>query len=348
MRRAVAAGLGTCAVIACLAAVAAVGASSRTAAAAPVAHRASMTKITFMADYPRPPWVAQIPWVVAMNKGWYKQAGLDIHYVFPSTPSDPARFIGIGQADITVSYTPDLLTAASKGLKVSALASVFDRNVEGIMVWKDSGITTPKQLEGHTVAIYDFPMANLNWQTFSQHYGIDSSKVKKVSEGNYGVPLIVSNKVDAIDAAAPSELVDAELQAKKPARFWVYLKQNGIPNFYWFVIAGNSDWVKKNPAAAKTFVNVTMKAVRWSFLHQKEAVNIFVQTYKKDVSPQLAKAAWAQIVKYDSTRFVKNQPPGWMDPKIWASYQNFLLQKKFLSKGVALNTLLTGNQYVGK
>ena len=36
-------------------------------------------------------------------------------------------------------------------------------------------------------------------------------------------------------------------------------------------------------------VGVTMKAVRWSFLHQKEAVNIFVQTYKKDVSPQLAK-----------------------------------------------------------
>ena len=120
-----------------------------------------------MADYPRPPWVAQIPWVVAMDKGWYKAAGLDVKYVFPSTPSDPARFIGIGRADVTVSYTPDLLTAAGKGLKVKALASVFDRNVEGIMVWKDSGITTPKQLEGHTVAVYDFPMAKLNWQTFA-------------------------------------------------------------------------------------------------------------------------------------------------------------------------------------
>ena len=32
----------------------------------------ALTKITFMADYPRPPWVAQIPWVVAMDKGWYK------------------------------------------------------------------------------------------------------------------------------------------------------------------------------------------------------------------------------------------------------------------------------------
>jgi putative hydroxymethylpyrimidine transport system substrate-binding protein len=337
--------LAVAAALAALAAVAAIGLSGP-AAARVETPRASLTKITFMADYPRPPWVAQIPWVVAMNKGWYKDAGLDVHYVFPSTPSDPARFIGIGQADLTVSYTPDLLTARSKGLNVVALASVFDRNVEGIMVWGDSGITKPKQLEGKTVAIYDFPMAQLNWRTFASHYGIDTSKVKKVSEGNYGVPLIVANKVNAIDAAAPSELVDAELQAHKNARFWVYLKQNGIPDFYWFIIAGNQGWVQKNPAAAKAFVDVTMKAVKWSFQHQKEAVNIFVQTYKKDISPQLAKAAWAQIVKYDSTRFLPNKPPGWMDPKIWSSYQQFLLSKKFLTKPVDLSTLLTNNSYV--
>src|SRR5262249_8125195 len=135
-----------------------------TAHSARATHHKALTKVTFMADYPRPPCGAQIPWVVAMDKRWYQDAGLDVKYVCPATPADPARFIGIGRADVTVSYTPDLLTAASKGLKVKALASVFDRNVVGIMVWKDSGITSPKQLEGHTIAIYDFPMAKLNWQ----------------------------------------------------------------------------------------------------------------------------------------------------------------------------------------
>jgi putative hydroxymethylpyrimidine transport system substrate-binding protein len=327
--------------VACLALAAAATAGPERAA-----QPKALTKVTFMADYPRPPWVAQIPWVVAMDKGWYKAAGLDVKYVFPSTPSDPARFIGIGRADVTVSYTPDLLTAAAKGLKVKALASVFDRNVEGIMVWKSSGITTPKQLEGHTVAVYDFPMAKLNWQTFAAHYGIDQKKVKIVSEGNYGVPLMVANKVDGIDAAAPSELVDSELQAKKDAKFWVYLKQNGIPDFYWFVIAANSDWAQKNPAAAKAFVSVTMKAVKWSFQHQKEAVGIFVKTYKKDVSPELAAKAWAQIVKYDSTRFKPAKPAGWMDPAIWKSYEQFLVQKKFLTDKVNVDDVLTGNQYV--
>ena len=333
-------------IIAGAAALALATATAAVSATAASRHRAALTRITFMADYPRPPWVAQIPWVVAMNKGWYRQAGLDVRYVFPSTPSDPARFIGIGRADVTVSYTPDLLTAASKGLGVKALASVFDRNVEGIMVWSDSGITTPKQLEGRTVAVYDFPMAQLNWQTFAAHYGIDTHKVKKVSEGNYGVPLIVSKKVDAIDAAAPSELVDAQLQAKKKARFWVYLKQNGIPDFYWFIIAANSDWAQKNPDAARRFVAVTMKAVKWSFGHQKEAVNIFVNTYKKDVSPQLAADAWKQIVRYDSTRFQPSRPAGWMDPAIWRSYQRFLVSKKFLDKPVNLDSVLTQNRYV--
>ena len=313
-------------------------------AAAPKA----LTKVTFMADYPRPPWVAQIPWVVAMNKGWYKAAGLDVKYVFPSTPADPARFIGIGRADLTVSYTPDLLTAASKGLKVKALASVFDRNVEGIMVWKDSGITTPKQLEGHTVAIYDFPMAKLNWQTFAQHYGIDTNKVKVVSEGNYGVPLMVSNKVDGIDAAAPSELVDSELQAKQSARFWVYLKQNGIPDFYWFIIAANSDWAQKNPAAAKAFVSVTMKAVKL-VLPAPEGSG---QHLRADVQEGCLSRARDQglgadrQVRLDALQAAK--PAGWMDPAIWKSYQQFLVKKKFLTDKVNVDDVLTGNQFVGK
>jgi putative hydroxymethylpyrimidine transport system substrate-binding protein len=335
-------------IISLLAALAvALGAATTGLALSTGSSSQKLTKIRFMADYPRPAWVAQIPWVVAMKKGWYKQAGLDVQYVFPSTPSDPARFIGIGKEDITVSYTPDLMTAYSKGLKVKALASVFDRNVEGIMVWGDSGIKTPKQLEGKTVAIYDFPMAQLNWQTFASHYGIDLGKVKKVSEGNYGVPLIVADKVQAIDAAAPSELVDAELQKHKNARFWVYLKQNGIPDFYWFLIAANADWLQKNPAAAKKFVSVTMRGVKWSFAHPKEAVQIFADEYKKDVSPQLAQAAWLQIIKYDSTRFFPSKPAGWMDPKVWKSYQAFLLKKKFLTSPVDVDQILTNNAYVG-
>jgi len=304
-----------------------------------------MTKVTFMADYPRPAWVAQIPWVVAMKMGWYRQAGLDINYEFPSTPSDPARFIGIGQADLTVSYTPDLLTAKSKGLDVKALASLFDKNVEGIMVWKSSGITTPQQLSGKTVAIYQFPMAQLNWQTFTRHYGI--ARVNKVSEGNYGVPLIVSNKVQAIDAAAPSELVDAEQQAGKGANFWVYQTQHGIPNFYWFVLAGNGAWVKAHPEAAKKFVEVTERGVAWSMAHPAQAVKMFVAAYPKDVSQKLASAAWAQIMSYDATRFVAGKPAGYMDPAIWQSYEKFLISKKFLTSPVNVSDLLTDNQYVG-
>lgn len=319
-------------------------AASSSAGAASSSGTAPTTNVTFVADY-NPAWPAQVPWNVAMQKGWYKQAGLNINYQLPPSNADPPRLVGAGSADVTVSYTPDLLTAKAAGLDVVALASLLDRNVEGIMTY-DPSITTPKSLEGKRVAIYDFPMAQINWKTFTDHYGVDRSKVQMAPEGSYGVPIIVAGKVDAIDGAAGGELDDANTRLKKEAHFWVYQPGNGIPPFYWFVIAANGSWVKAHPAAARAFVNVTLRALRWSEANPKAAADIFAQRNPQAATPALAERSWASILKYADTPWVSGKPLGYMDPAIWNSYAQYLEAQKFLTKPVTVSSLLTNNQYV--
>lgn len=308
------------------------------------ASSGGLTKVTFISDY-NPPWIGQVPFNVALEKGWFKDAGLDVDYKLPPSNAEPPRLVGTGNADVTVSYSPDLLVAASKGLKVKALASIMDLNIGG-MFTLDPSVHQPKDLEGKTVAVYDFPMSQLNWDTFAKHYGIDQSKVKKVSEGSYGVPLVVAGKVDAADGAAGGEVTDAEMKTGKKAKFWVYQPQNGIPKFYWFVIAGNSDWVKSHPKQARAFVSVLLKAQKWSEQHPTEAAQIFAKRNPRATTEKAAVQGWADVLRYTKGRFVPSKPDGWMDPAIWQSYEKFLVGAKYLSKPVDPNVLLTNNQYV--
>lgn len=342
MRRTITAGLG--ALVIALA-VAGCGSDSDKKPAATTTTK-KLTKVTFVADY-NPAWIAQVPWTVAMEKGWYKEAGLDIDYKLPPSNSDPPRIVGTGKADVTVSYSPDLLVARSKGLDVKALGSLMDQNIEGIMTF-DKSVRQPKQLEGKTVAIYDFPMAQINWKTFTDFYKIDRTKVKQVSEGSYGVPLIVSNKVDAIDGAAGAEVTDAELKKKQKSKFWVYQQQNGIPNFYWFVMAANGDFVNKNPAAAKAFVTVTMRGLTWATEHPKEAADIFAKANPRATSVQLAEEGWQNVLRTTGSRFNSSGAAGAMDPSVWKSYAAFLTKQKLLTSDPHVDELLTNNAFVAK
>jgi putative hydroxymethylpyrimidine transport system substrate-binding protein len=303
---------------------------------------ASMTTVRFMGDY-NPAWAGQVPWNVAMQKGWFKDAGLNIVYNLPPTNAAPAQLVGTGNQDMTVSYTPDTLTAASKGLDVKALAAIWDRNVEGIETFNPS-VKTPQGLSGKTVAVYSFPMAQLNWKTFSTHYGIKN--VTMVSEGNYGVPILLAGKANAIDGAAGGELTDSQLRQHKKATFFVYNAAHGIPNFYWFIIDANGSWLKAHATAARKFVAVMECATKWSAQNPAQAAAIY---YKRNIaagSQQLALQGWKDIVSLESSPYVAGKPLGYMDPGIWSSYAQFLSKAKFLTSPVNLSSVLTNNQYV--
>lgn len=314
--------------------------AGNTAPASEPATTAAPVKITFVADYPPPAWVAQIPWVVAEARGFYKDAGLDVTIEFPPTPDAPPKLIATGKAQLTVSYTPDLLTATAEGLNVLAVASLLDQNNGGLMAWADVA-QTPKQLEGKTIALYDFPMGKMHWRTFVKHHGLDESKIRVVNAGDYSVPLMVSNQAQGGDAAAASEYVVAQHEAGRKATFWLYDESNGIPNHYWFVIAANPQFAKEQPVAVKAFVKATLDGLKYAQEHPDEAVDLFVQKYP-DLDKEMQKAAWKEL-ELSFKRFYPDKPAGWMELAPWEGYMNFMVENGLLSQKVDLGHLFTND-----
>src|SRR6187397_337859 len=58
----------------------------------------------------------------AIDRGYFKAAGLDVKPHVPSDPSAPIKEVAAGRADLAISYEPEVLLAREQGLDVKAVA----------------------------------------------------------------------------------------------------------------------------------------------------------------------------------------------------------------------------------
>jgi len=305
-------------------------------------HGATLLNVSFVQDFPPPGWVGEIPWDVAQAKGFYQQNGLSVTMNWPPTPSDSMKFVANHTVDMGMSYTTDILTGAANGLKVIAVASLFDQDCGGVMAWADE-VRTPADFKGKTVAIYDFPQTQLHFRTMLLHAGVQPSEVHIVSAGNNSTPLMLANKVAGADAAAPGELVNVVTATKRKVVFFPYSSQYGVPKRYWSVIVANPTFAKEHPAAVKAFVAATFKGLHYALSHVNEALAINRPISKQ--SALQAQLSWVQLKYYSFTRFSPNRPEGYMDTSIWQSYENFYLNNHLLPSSVDVKSIVT-NAYL--
>src|SRR6266851_6722152 len=104
--------------------------------------------------------VLQLKWVtqgqfagyyVAKDKGFYRQAGLDVT-ITPGGPEiNPSQVIAAGGADAIVDWMPSALATRERGVPLVNVAQIFQRSGMMLTCRRDSGITSPANLRGRTL-----------------------------------------------------------------------------------------------------------------------------------------------------------------------------------------------------
>jgi NitT/TauT family transport system substrate-binding protein len=99
------------------------------------------------------PWGVQAPFHLAQQKGWFKQAGLDVTLEDGNGSVTTVQIVGSSdQFDIGHAALASMMIAREKGLPVKAIA-VFARTSDvGLLVPAGAGIKGPKDLKGKKVA----------------------------------------------------------------------------------------------------------------------------------------------------------------------------------------------------
>lgn len=97
---------------------------------------------------------------VALQKGYYEEAGLNVKIVQPPENSAATQVCAAGQAQFTVEAQDTLAAAftAEDKIGVTAVAAILQHNTSGIMSKAGNGMDTPAGLTGNTYLTWDSPI----------------------------------------------------------------------------------------------------------------------------------------------------------------------------------------------
>src|ERR1700752_1040803 len=115
-------------------------------------------------------WVSQAQFAgyfVAKEKGFYKEAGLDVT-IKPGGPDiAPPQVIAGGGADVVVDWMPSALASREKGVPLVNIAQPFKRSGMELTCRAETGIKKPEDFKGKTLGVWfygnEYPF--LSWMS---------------------------------------------------------------------------------------------------------------------------------------------------------------------------------------
>lgn len=297
----------------------------RLLAAAMVAVATGFVALPAQAAEPRPvkmllDWILNGPnsgFVVAREKGFYKEAGLDVSIEQGKGSGSTAQLIASKVADFGFSDGFVVTNGISKGMDVKVVAGIFRRNPTAVIVLKDSGINSPKDLEGKTIGIATGAAQFQQWPAFVGGCKLDSSKIKVVNIDPAGyVASLVAGQLNGVAGFAQGMVPTVEVRANKEASIFWYA-DCGITAVSNGIIA-HSDYVRANPQVVKDFVRASLRGFLYARANPDETTDI-IKKFQPNAVPAISKREMAISWTNWVTPNTANKPLGWMSEQDWAA-----------------------------
>ncbi len=228
------------------------------------------------------------PILVAKERGYFREAGLEVEIVAPSDPNDPPRLVAAGKGDIAVSYQPQLHIMAGKGLPVVRVGTLVATPLTTLMVLKDGPIKSIADLKGKRIgySVGGFETA-LTTAMLAKH-GLKLADVTRVNVNFALVDSLMSGKVDAVIGAYRNFELNQMDIVGRPGRAF-YVEEHGVPPFDQLIYVAHKDHAV-DPRLPR-FLAATERAVQFMVNHPDDAWALFVKNHK-EVDDELNRRAW--------------------------------------------------------
>ena len=276
-------------------------------------------KLTLVLDWYINPDHAPI--MVAEQIGAFKAQGLDVKIVPPSDPALPPRLVAAGQADLAITYQPQVHFFADEGLPLVRVGTLINSPLNTIIAL-DKRIKTPADLKGKKVGYSVSGIEQATLATMAQHDHIDPQSIKLINVNFQLTSALLAGQVDAVVGGYRNiEALELKLQGKDPQVMNV--EDFGVPAYDELVIVANRDEI--HAAKIKKFLVALQEGVAYLRAHPQETWQAFAAAHP-ELNTELNQQAWQQTTPLFAAH------PAALDKARYEAYEQFLYNNKLVKK----------------
>lgn len=267
------------------------------------------------------------PLVIAQEKGFFAEAGLEVELIAPADPNDPPKLVAAGKADLAVSYQPQLHLQTAAGLPLSRIGTLVATPLNSLVVLDDGPVKTIADLKGRRIGFSVGGFEDAVLREMLGKYGIGLDEVTLINVNFALSQALLSGQVDAVIGAFRNfELNQLDLEGRPGRAF--YPEEEGVPAYDELIFVAHKD--RTGDPRLPRFLSAVERAVQYMLNHMEESWRLFVRAHP-GLDDELNRRAWRDT----RGRFALR--PAALDAARYARFANFLVAQGLLDHALPLD-----------
>ncbi|UWR07142.1 ABC transporter substrate-binding protein [Ruegeria sp. B32] len=254
------------------------------------------------------------PIIVAQENGYFAEQGLEVEIVPPADPSAPPRLVAAGQADLAVSYQPQLHLQIHEGLPLKRVGTLVATPLNCLLVLEDGPIKTLADLKGKKIGFSVAGVEEAILTAMLNAHGVSLDDIEMINVNFSLSPSLMTGQVDAVIGAFRNfELNQMDIEGV-PGRCF-YIEEEGVPPYDELIYVANPETMDKGKIAR--FLAATEKATQFIVNNPEKSWEIFADT-SPELQDELNARAWVDTLPRFALR------PAGFDAGRYARFEAFL------------------------
>lgn len=262
----------------------------------------------------------------AIDHGYFKAAGMEVHAVTPSESAEPLKLLAAGKVDMAISYEPEVLTARDQGLKIVSIAALVQRPLTSIIALPSAHVHSIADLAGKHVGTAGIPYQAVELKTALQSAGVNPAKVTEVNVGFNLVQSMLSGRVAAtLGGFWNYEAIQLELMHKHP--LVIPVDKAGVPTYDELVLVVREDEARHRGRELRAFMQALTHGEN-DVRSDPAAAAALIQKANPSLEPKLQRVSIERTLP--ASEPAGGKPYGWQQPSAWGRFAEWMYEKGLL------------------
>ena len=257
------------------------------------------------------------PLIVAREKGFFAAEDLEVELVAPADPNDPPKLVAARQADLAVSYQPQLHLQVAQGLPLVRVGTLVATPLNSVVVLADGPVRSVADLKGRKIGFSVGGFEDALLGAMLERNGLQLSDVELVNVNFSLSPALLAGQVDAVIGAFRNFELNQMDIVGRPGRAF-FPEEEGVPAYDELVLLAHQGDLAR--PELQRFLRAVEAATAWTLNHPDEAWAVFKST-DPALDDELNRRAWQDTLR----RFAHS--PAALDHGRYRRFAEFLARR---------------------